>query len=125
MAVMVFLMRKSKSFRALPLRHGRHLLAMGLRTGPDPRRGTSGRSLESRTQTTEGSPVLVLDLAYKPNVDDDHESPIYRIMELLKQGRAEVSYYDPYVPVIRPTREHPQWGGNKVHCLESGSGGRI
>jgi UDP-N-acetyl-D-glucosamine dehydrogenase len=27
--------------------------------------------------------------------------------------RADVSYYDPHVPVIRPTREHSQWSGTK------------
>jgi UDP-N-acetyl-D-mannosaminuronate dehydrogenase len=37
----------------------------------------------------------------------------YRIMDLLKQRGAEVAYYDPHVPVIRPTREHPQWSGLK------------
>lgn len=35
----------------------------------------------------------------------------YRITELLKQRGAAVAYHDPYVPVIRPTREHPQWAG--------------
>jgi UDP-N-acetyl-D-glucosamine dehydrogenase len=34
-------------------------------------------------------------------------------MELLKQRGAEVAYHDPYVPVIRPTREHPDWAGTK------------
>jgi UDP-N-acetyl-D-glucosamine dehydrogenase len=60
-----------------------------------------------------GSRVLIVGLAYKPNVDDERESPSYRIMELLKQRGAEVAYHDPYVPVIRPTREHPQWAGIK------------
>jgi len=60
-----------------------------------------------------GSKVLVLGLAYKANVDDDRESPSYVLMELLKQRGAEVSYYDPYVPVIKPSREHPQWAGTR------------
>ena len=34
-------------------------------------------------------------------------------MELLQQRGADVSYYDPYVPVIRPTREHAQFVGRK------------
>jgi UDP-N-acetyl-D-glucosamine dehydrogenase len=55
----------------------------------------------------------VLGLAYKPNVDDDRESPSYVLMEMLKQRGASVSYYDPYVPVIKLTREHPQWAGTK------------
>jgi len=54
-----------------------------------------------------------LGLAYKPNVDDDRESPSYVLMDLLKQAGANVDYYDPYVPVIGMTREHPQWVGLK------------
>ena len=59
------------------------------------------------------SSVLVIGLAYKPNVDDERESPSYRIMDLLKASGARVSYYDPYIPVIRMTREHAQWAGTK------------
>jgi UDP-N-acetyl-D-glucosamine dehydrogenase len=46
-------------------------------------------------------------------VDDDRESPSYRLLELLRTRGAEVAYYDPYVPVIKPTREHPHWAGTK------------
>jgi UDP-N-acetyl-D-glucosamine dehydrogenase len=72
-----------------------------------------GEALNSARKPLNGSKVLVLGLAYKPNVDDERESPSYRIMELLKQRGAEVAYHDPYVPVIRPTREHPHWAGTK------------
>ena len=34
-------------------------------------------------------------------------------MDLLRERGAEVAYYDPYVPVIRPTREHPHWEGTR------------
>jgi UDP-N-acetyl-D-glucosamine dehydrogenase len=34
-------------------------------------------------------------------------------MEMLKARGAKVAYYDPYVPVIRPTREHAHWTGTK------------
>ena len=34
-------------------------------------------------------------------------------MEKLQRGGAEAAYYDPYVPVIGETREHPQWAGAK------------
>ncbi|MBW0000517.1 MAG: nucleotide sugar dehydrogenase [Verrucomicrobia bacterium] len=70
-----------------------------------------GEALNSRRKPVNGSRVLIVGLAYKPNVDDERESPSYRIMELLQQRGAEVAYHDPYVPVIRPTREHPQWVG--------------
>ena len=72
-----------------------------------------GEALNSAFKPLNGSRVLVLGLAYKPNVDDERESPSYRIMQLLSERGAEVAYHDPYVPVIRPTREHPQWAGTK------------
>jgi UDP-N-acetyl-D-glucosamine dehydrogenase len=72
-----------------------------------------GEALNFAHKPLNGSRVLVLGLAYKPNVDDERESPSYRIMELLKQRGAEVSYYDPHVPVIRPTRDHLQWAGKR------------
>jgi UDP-N-acetyl-D-glucosamine dehydrogenase len=72
-----------------------------------------GEALNSARKPLNGSRVLVVGLAYKPNVDDERQSPSYRIMELLKQRGVDVSYYDPYVPVIRPTRDHPQWAGTK------------
>jgi UDP-N-acetyl-D-glucosamine dehydrogenase len=72
-----------------------------------------GEALNSLRKAVNGSRVLVLGLAYKANVDDERQSPSYRIMELLKQRGAEVAYYDPYVPMIRPTRDHPQWAGTR------------
>jgi UDP-N-acetyl-D-glucosamine dehydrogenase len=72
-----------------------------------------GEALNAARKPLNGSRVLVLGLAYKPNVDDERQSPSYRIMELLKQRGAEVAYYDPHVPIIRPTRDHPQWAGTK------------
>jgi UDP-N-acetyl-D-glucosamine dehydrogenase len=66
-------------------------------------------ALNSRKKAMNGSKVLVLGLSYKADVDDDRESPSYVLMDLLKERGAEVSYHDPYVPVIKPTREHPHW----------------
>ena len=34
-------------------------------------------------------------------------------MTLLSERGAEVQYHDPYVPVIKPTREHSRWAGKK------------
>jgi UDP-N-acetyl-D-glucosamine dehydrogenase len=72
-----------------------------------------GEALNAVRKPLNGSRVLVLGLAYKADVDDERQSPSYRIMELLKQRGAEVAYYDPHVPVIRPTRDHPQWAGTR------------
>jgi UDP-N-acetyl-D-glucosamine dehydrogenase len=68
-------------------------------------------ALNADRKSVNGSKVLVVGLAYKPNVDDDRESPSYHIMELLRGQGAHVAYYDPHVPVIRPTREHGHWAG--------------
>jgi UDP-N-acetyl-D-glucosamine dehydrogenase len=70
-------------------------------------------ALNARRKPLNGSKVLVLGLAYKPNVDDDRESPAYELMDLLHARGADVAYYDPYIPVIRPTREHSHWAGKK------------
>jgi UDP-N-acetyl-D-glucosamine dehydrogenase len=70
-------------------------------------------ALNDRQKAIKGSSILVLGLAYKPNVDDERESPSYVLMEMLKARGAKVAYYDPYVPVIKPTREHAPWAGTK------------
>jgi len=70
-------------------------------------------ALNSQQKPISGSKILILGLAYKPNVDDDRESPSYVLMNLLSERGAEAEYYDPYVPVIKPTREHPQFAGKK------------
>jgi UDP-N-acetyl-D-glucosamine dehydrogenase len=70
-------------------------------------------ALNDRQKSVRGSSILVVGLAYKPNVDDERESPSYVLMEMLKGRGAKVAYYDPYVPVIRPTREHGHWAGTR------------
>jgi UDP-N-acetyl-D-glucosamine dehydrogenase len=73
----------------------------------------TAEALNARRKAVNGSRVLIVGLAYKPNVDDERESPSYVLMELLKERGAEVAYYDPFVPVIRPTREHAHWAGTR------------
>ncbi len=70
-------------------------------------------ALNAQKKPVNGSKVLVLGLAYKPDVDDDRESPSYTLLDLLKQRGADVGYYDPHVPVIRPSREHSHWAGTR------------
>lgn len=66
-----------------------------------------------------GSSVLIVGLAYKPNIADDRESPSYQIMNLLEGAGANVSYYDPHITVIPLTRCNPQWNGKKSIVWES------
>ncbi len=70
-------------------------------------------ALNDDAKSIKGSKILLLGMAYKPNVDDDRESPSYVLTEKLEAKGAQVSYNDPYVPEIRPTREHPQLAGRK------------
>lgn len=44
-----------------------------------------------------GSKVLVLGVAYKQDIDDYRESPALRVIEILKEAGAEVTYFDPWV----------------------------
>ena len=70
-------------------------------------------ALNSQQKAINGSKILILGLAYKPDVDDERESPSYVLMDLLSSRGACLEYYDPYVPVIKPTREHSHWAGKK------------
>lgn len=62
-----------------------------------------------------GARVLVLGLSYKPDIDDDRESPSFELIELLQHRGAVVSYCDPYVPAARPVRKH-DLGMTSVPC---------
>ena len=53
-----------------------------------------------------GAKVLVLGLSYKPDIDDDRESPSFELIELLQERGAAVAYCDPYVPAARRGRKH-------------------
>src|SRR5205823_6235792 len=68
-------------------------------------------ALNHHRKPINGSKILIIGLAYKPNVDDDRESPSYHLLDLLKQRGADVAYHDPHVPVICSTREHSHWAG--------------
>jgi len=70
-------------------------------------------ALNDQKKAVNGSKILLVGLAYKANVDDMRESPTFVLLDLLKHRGAEVAYYDPFVPVITPTREHSHWTGTK------------
>jgi len=63
-------------------------------------------ALNEKEKCLNGSCILVLGVAYKPNVDDDRESPAFVIMELIEKGGASVDYHDPYVPKLKHTRKY-------------------
>jgi UDP-N-acetyl-D-glucosamine dehydrogenase len=63
-------------------------------------------ALNLREKSIKGSQILVLGIAYKPEVDDMRESPSVQIMERLRDMGADVAYSDPHIPVFPRTREH-------------------
>ncbi|MEK6372967.1 MAG: nucleotide sugar dehydrogenase [Acidobacteriota bacterium] len=67
------------------------------------------RTVEAVNQTGKsivGATVVVLGLSYKPDIDDDRESPSFEIIELLQERGAIVSYCDPFIPAARKGRKH-------------------
>ena len=56
------------------------------------------RALNRHRKSLNGAKVLLLGVAYKKDVADLRESPAIKIVELLQQDGAEITYSDPYVP---------------------------
>jgi len=63
-------------------------------------------TLAQQGKDLQGSNVLFLGVAYKKNVDDLRETPVFRLMELIIEREAHVDYYDPYVPQLTKTRDY-------------------
>jgi UDP-N-acetyl-D-glucosamine dehydrogenase len=61
----------------------------------------------------KGAHILIMGVAYKKNVDDLRESPALQIIEIIQAAGGRVSYHDPYIPEILPTREHAALQGMK------------
>jgi UDP-N-acetyl-D-glucosamine dehydrogenase len=68
-------------------------------------------ALNDQGKAVKGSRILILGLAYKPDVNDCRESPSFELMNLLHDRGAEVIYHDPHVPIIPATRKNPHWTG--------------
>ncbi|MFN8435268.1 MAG: nucleotide sugar dehydrogenase [Anaerolineales bacterium] len=63
-------------------------------------------------KTLKGSKVLVLGVAYKPDIDDVRESPALDVIGLLRKKGALVEYHDPYIPHIH--HEYDGWRMDSV-----------
>lgn len=74
---------------------------------------TAFEALNADSKPVKGSRILILGLAYKANVDDDRESPTYKLIEKFEAHGAVVAYHDPHVPVIPRTREHAAYAGRR------------
>ncbi len=58
-------------------------------------------ALNDAVKPVKRSKVLILGVAYKPNIDDVRESPALDVIHLLDEKGAEVSYHDPYIPTLK------------------------
>ena len=74
-------------------------------------------ALNDSGKAVRGAKVLLLGLAYKPDVDDDRESPTYAIMQGLEKRGAIVDYNDPFVPVIKAGRSHHAVAGRESKAI--------
>jgi UDP-N-acetyl-D-glucosamine dehydrogenase len=63
-------------------------------------------ALNNHKKSLKGSKVLVLGLAYKPDIDDVRESPSLELIELLRDKGAHVDYNDPYIPLTHKQRKY-------------------
>lgn len=64
-------------------------------------------ALNERRKSIKGAKVLILGIAYKKDVDDQRESPALKIISLLQEKGARISYNDPYVPESKGHRDYP------------------
>ncbi len=58
-------------------------------------------ALNEQGKPIKGSKLLVLGVAYKPDIDDLRESPALDVIGLLENKGALVSYHDPYIPSLK------------------------
>ncbi len=58
-------------------------------------------ALNDRSCAVRGSKILIVGVAYKPNIDDVRESPALDIMKMLGNKGAKIDWFDPYVPALQ------------------------
>jgi len=73
-------------------------------------------ALNLQKKPLNGSKVLILGIAYKPDIDDPRESPALDVILYLKQKGVEVDYHDPYITSIN----HEQIKKESISDLNEG-----
>jgi UDP-N-acetyl-D-glucosamine dehydrogenase len=64
-------------------------------------------ALNQSGKSVRRSKIMVIGLAYKKDINDDRESPAYKIISSLIELGANVTYHDPFVPSVKGTRQWP------------------
>jgi len=67
-------------------------------------------ALNRHKKAMNGSTILFLGVAYKPDIDDARESPALEVMSLVAHKGAKVLYHDPYIPEVVDEHGH-HWQG--------------
>jgi UDP-N-acetyl-D-glucosamine dehydrogenase len=75
----------------------------------------TSRALNDDGKAVKGSRILVLGLAYKPDIDDVRESPSFDLITQLEDLGAQVDYNDPHVPATHHMR---RWGDLGMKSVE-------
>ncbi|ABR31188.1 UDP-N-acetyl-D-glucosamine dehydrogenase [Thermosipho melanesiensis] len=70
-----------------------------------------GDILNKYKKPFNGSKILVLGVAYKGNIDDMRESPALKVIEILEEKKANISYFDPFIPSF-------ELNGKKYHSIK-------
>ncbi|MDX8338065.1 nucleotide sugar dehydrogenase [Draconibacterium sp. IB214405] len=58
-------------------------------------------ALNRQKKAINGSKILFLGVAYKPDINDERESPALKIMAEVENKGGVVSYHDPFIPSIQ------------------------
>jgi len=58
-------------------------------------------ALNARGKSLNGAKIFMLGVAYKKDIEDIRESPSLKLVQLLHDKGADVSYNDPYIPEIQ------------------------
>jgi UDP-N-acetyl-D-glucosamine dehydrogenase len=76
------------------------------------------KAMEVRGMALDGAEILLVGVAYKPDISDTRESPGMKLMKMLEEAGARVSYHDPFVPLLPETRRYPELTGRNSVELE-------
>jgi len=63
-------------------------------------------ALNEHSKPVRGSRILIIGMAYKPDVSDSRESPAAEIIEQLHERGAQITYHDPHIPVFPKMRRY-------------------
>src|SRR5690554_681267 len=74
-------------------------------------------ALNRHKKAVNGSTVLFLGVAYKPNINDERESPALEIMEIVAKKGGNVQYHDPFIPSVQ-TGHALSHDGLKLNSVE-------